>query len=38
MILKITSQLDILDILVSSMAVNILWGKYLSLKVRQKEG
>jgi hypothetical protein len=38
MILKITSHLDILDILVASMAVNILRGKYLSLKARQKEG
>lgn len=40
MVLKITSHLDILDILVTLMAVNILWagrGGYLSLKVRQKE-
>lgn len=37
MILKITSHLDILGILVASMAVNILRGKYLSLKARKKE-
>ena len=41
MILKITSRVDILDILVVSMAVNRLrgvGGRYLFLKVRQMEG
>lgn len=41
MILKITSRVDILDILVASMAVNRLRGvegRYLFLKVRQTEG